>query len=77
MRRIKGLSCADNDRLYELLQNDSNFTYDISEGGFITNDSVVIGIERSPYQCCIYALSETGENNIDKWEQYILKKWKA
>lgn len=77
MKRITGLSYNDSDKLYELLKDDNNFTYEISEGGFVTNDAVVVGIDRSPYQCCLYAFSKIGENNIDKWECYILEKFKT
>ena len=75
MLRLTGISLNDKDKLYNMLMSDSNFRYDVSEGGFYTNDHVVVGIDRSPYHCMVYAATQSGEEHVQKWHDYIVNKW--
>jgi len=64
---------GDVEKLNSLLENDGNFAYSITEGGYYTNDGVVVSINRSPYKGSLYAISKNGEFNIDKWANYIIE----
>lgn len=75
MERLTGIPANQSDKLYEMLMRDKNFKYDISEGGFYTDDGVIVGIDRAPYQCMVYAANQAGEKNVTKWHNYIMDKW--
>ena len=75
MKQLTEIPKNQSDELYEMLMCDENFRYDVSEGGFYTDDGVIIGIDRSPYQCMVYAATQFGEENVTKWHKYIIDKW--